>query len=69
MPPAVAAADPPDEPPGVRFRSHGFEVVPHVADEVHGQASISGTQVLPTITAPAARKRATTTASTPSGEP
>src|SRR6185312_2747522 len=27
-PPATAAADPPDEPPGVRAASHGFAVAP-----------------------------------------
>ena len=27
-PPAMDAADPPDEPPGVRSRSYGFDVAP-----------------------------------------
>lgn len=53
MPVQTAAADPPDEPPGVRSRSHGLRVTPHVADDVHGHSVSSGTLVLPMMMAPA----------------
>ena len=62
-PAATAAADPPLLPPGVRPTSHGFRVAPNVSDSVNGQMHISGTMVLPRITAPAARSRRTTSAS------
>src|SRR5947209_3514539 len=57
MPVATAAADPLDEPPGVRFRSHGFRVSPDrpIANSV--------VTVLPTITAPPCRSAATHAAS------
>ena len=62
-PAATAAAEPPDEPPGVRCRSHGLRVTPNVGDSVNGVIAISGTLVLPMITAPAARSRRTSSAS------
>ena len=62
-PAATAAADPPDEPPGVRSRSHGLRVTPNVGDSVHGVIVSSGTLVFPRITAPAERSRRTTSAS------
>ncbi len=34
IPAATAAADPPDEPPGVRLRSHGFRVGPYSSGSV-----------------------------------
>ena len=34
VPEATAAADPPDEPPGERSRSHGFRVMPYVESVV-----------------------------------
>ena len=68
-PPATAAADPPDEPPGVRSRSHGLRVTPKVGDSVHGVIVSSGTLVLPRITAPADRRRRTTSASVATGPP
>ena len=51
-PAAMAAPEPPDDPPGVRWRSHGLRVTPNVGDSVHGVIVSSGTCVLPRITAP-----------------
>ena len=68
-PAATAEAEPPLEPPGVRLRSHGLRVAPNVGDSVNGVISSSGTWVLPTITAPAARSRRTTSASSRAGSP
>src|SRR5262245_22443930 len=62
-PAASAAAAPPDEPPGVRAGSHGLFVVPKIGFVVCTSLASVGTLVLPKITAPAARRRATTTAS------
>src|SRR6185437_17136209 len=58
-PAATAAALPPLDPPGARWRSHGLRVTPKVADSVNGQIVSSGTFVLPITTAPAARRRLT----------
>ena len=58
-PAATAAADPPDDPPGVRRRSHGLRAIPN-ALSVNGKIDNSGRLVSPTTTAPAARRRATT---------
>ena len=57
MPHATAAADPLDDPPGVRVVSHGFFVGPDrpIANSV--------VTVLPTMTAPAWRRAATEAAS------
>src|SRR5438270_306723 len=63
MPAAMAAALPPEEPPGVRVVSHGLRVVPKTALSVCGFQPNSGVLVLPTMTAPAARRRATSTES------
>src|SRR5688572_19786695 len=68
-PAAIAAPEPPDEPPGVRWRSHGLRVTPKVGDSVHGVIVSSGTWVLPRITAPALRRRRTTSASAVTGPP
>ena len=57
MPAATAAAEPLDEPPGVRAGSCGLRVLPGVK-----QAN-SVVTVLPSTTAPAARSRATIAAS------
>ena len=55
---ATAAADPDDEPPGVRVRSHGFQVGP-------GSAIVSSVvTVFPTMTAPPRRSASTCAAST-----
>src|SRR5215216_539961 len=66
-PAATAAAEPPLEPPGVRCRSHGLRVMPNVGDSVNGTIIISGTLVLPRITAPALRSRRTTSESARAG--
>ena len=66
-PAATAAPEPPLEPPGVRCRSHGLRVMPKVGDSVNGTIIISGTCVLPRITAPALRRRRTTSESARAG--
>ena len=66
-PAATAAALPPLEPPGARCRSHGLRVAPNVAVSVNGHSVSSGTFVLPMITAPASRRRRTTSASARAG--
>ena len=63
MPVASATADPPEEPPQVRSGFHGLRVVPNRSFDVKPSAANSGRFVLPTTMAPAARRRATTTAS------
>src|SRR3954453_5333018 len=56
-PAASAAAEPPDEPPGVRVRSHGLLVAPKRGLYAWRAAAIVGVLVLPKITAPAERRR------------
>jgi len=56
-PAATAAADPIDDPPEVRERSHGFRVGPGCA------IASSAVTVFPTMIAPAARRFRTTSAS------
>src|SRR6266511_2093206 len=59
----AAAAAPPEEPPGVRSRFHGLRVTP-VSGEWHAPIQpYSGRVVLPRITAPLSRSRATLGAS------
>ncbi len=60
MPAATAAAEPPEEPPGVRSVSHGLRAGPWTRGSVTGRIPYSGSFVVPTITKPAARIRATT---------
>ena len=62
-PAATAAALPPDEPPGVWLRDHGFRVCPKAGPLVNGHWPSSQVFVLPTMTAPAVRSRFTTSAS------
>ena len=62
-PAASAAAEPPEDPPGPRARSHGLFVVPWIALKVCQSASIRGTLVLPKTMAPAASSRCTASAS------
>ena len=62
IPAETAAPDPPLEPPGIRPVSQGLEA----GGDSTPQAS-SWVVVLPTITAPAARRRSTTGASCPAG--
>ena len=60
---ATAAAEPPDEPPGTRLASHGVlhrEVGEFSLDEPIANSSQFS---LPSVTAPAALRRATTVAS------
>src|SRR3954453_20769111 len=67
MPQATAAAEPPLDPPGVRVRSQGLRVVPHALVCVNAVMPNSGDAVLPTGTAPAARRRPTCTESVRTG--
>ena len=62
-PAATAAALPPEEPPGVCSRDHGLRVWPKAGPLVNGHCPSSHVLVLPTMTAPAARSRRTTSAS------
>ena len=62
-PAATAAALPPLEPPGTRDVSSGLRVAPNAEFSVLEPIANSSRFVLPTITAPAARKRVTTVAS------
>src|SRR6185369_12557078 len=60
---ATAAALPPDEPPGVRDRSHGLRVGPQALFSVEEPIANSSMFSLPTITAPACFSLRTTVAS------
>ena len=60
---ASAAADPPDEPPALSMGLNGLPVAPHTGLRLLEPAPNSGTLVLPTTTAPAARTRPTMTLS------
>ena len=60
MPAATAAAAPPEEPPGVRCRSHGLRVGPKIRASLTGRIPYSGSVVVPTITNPASRSRLVT---------
>src|SRR5581483_2640558 len=62
-PAATAAADPPDEPPGTRVQSTGFNVGPNALCSVDDPIANSSMFVLQAMTAPAARSRVTTVAS------
>src|SRR5246127_3998301 len=62
-PAATAAALPPEDPPGVCLRDHGLRVWPKPGPLVNGHWPSSQVLVLPTITAPAALRRRTTSAS------
>ena len=59
MPAAMAAAEPPEDPPGEWSRFHGFLVSPWRAFSVRVVQPNSGVLVLPTTTQPAWRSRAT----------
>src|SRR5205807_7151322 len=69
MPAATAAADPPEDPPGVRSGFQGLRVIPLASLALHGKIVSSGTLVIPIGMAPAARSRATASASAPAGGP
>ena len=64
MPHATATAAPPLEPPHERPVSHGLRVVPNTGLNVCEPAPNSGVLLLPSITEPAARMRATIRSST-----
>src|SRR6202044_2187147 len=66
-PAATAAALPPEDPPGVCRRDHGLRVCPKPGPLVNGHWPSSQVFVLPTITAPAAFRRRTTSASCVAG--
>jgi hypothetical protein len=63
MPAATAAAAPPEDPPGTRARSHGLRVVKNAECSVEEPIANSSMLSLPSSTAPAAKRRATTVAS------
>ena len=69
MPAATAAADPPLDPPGTRAWSWGFRVDPRSRCWVVIPHPNSCERVRPITTAPAARRRATTVASTSARRP
>ena len=58
-PAASAAAEPPDEPPGVRAPFHGFCVCPKTSLKVCDPAPSSGVLALATTTAPLVSRRST----------
>ena len=58
VPAATAAAEPPEDPPGERSCFQGLRVIPKV-ESVAPNTHSSGTRVMPTTIAPAARSRAT----------
>ena len=62
-PAATAAAEPPEDPPGTRLTSWGLRVGPVAEVSVEEPMANSSMFVLPTTTAPAARRRDTTVAS------
>ena len=63
MPAATAAALPPDDPPGIRVRSHGFFVVKNPLFSVDEPIANSSIFVLPINTASAFCRFVTTWAS------
>ena len=60
IPLATAAAEPPEDPPGVRAGSQGLRAGPYSSGSVTGRIPYSGVLVVPTITKPAPRRRLTT---------
>src|SRR5947199_8557458 len=60
---ATAAAEPPEEPPATRSRSHGLRVGPKAECSVEEPIANSSRLVLPTTDAPHARRRTTAVAS------
>src|SRR6266704_1919435 len=62
MPTATAAAEPPDEPPGVRSGFQGLRVMPWRYVRVQLVEPNSGEVVSPTSTAPASSRRAASVA-------
>ena len=68
-PAATAAALPPLEPPGVRSVFQGLRVIPNAGPSVEPMIASSGRLVLPRMTAPAERSRATKSLSRGAGPP
>ena len=60
---ATAAADPPDDPPGTRVVSHGFLTGAKAEFSFDEPIANSSQLSLPSVTVPAAARRATTVAS------
>ena len=67
MPAATAAAEPPEEPPGVWSVSQGLRVGPYRCGSVTPLAPNSGLLVLPNTTRPASTQRRTTSAVSAAG--
>ena len=63
MPAAIAAAEPPDEPPGTQRTSCGFRVGPYALFSVDDPIANSSMFVLATMSAPFARSRVMAVAS------
>ncbi len=61
-PAATAAAEPPDEPPGTRVRSHGFSTGPNAEFSFDEPIANSSWLVLASSTAPACSSRSTAVA-------
>ena len=66
-PAATAAALPPLDPPALRSVSHGLRVMPNAGPSVSQMIASSGMFVLPITTAPAARRRRTSSESWAAG--
>ena len=64
-PAATAAAEPPDDPPGVWSTLQGLRVVPCKSERVKDSVPNSGAAVRPTQMAPAALSRVTCVESSP----
>ena len=62
IPAATAAAEPPEDPPGTRVRSHGFRTGPNAQCSVEEPIANSSWLVLPSSGAPAVSRRSTTVA-------
>ena len=62
VPPATAAAEPPDDPPGTRSRSHGLRTGPKAEFSVEDPMANSSWFVLPSTGAPARASRSTAVA-------
>src|SRR5471032_1463639 len=60
---ATAAAEPPDEPPGIAALSHGFFTGPNAEFSFEEPIANSSQFVLPSVTMPAPLNRSTTVAS------
>src|SRR5689334_24907915 len=62
-PPATAADEPPEDPPGIRSRFQGLRVTPYAEFSVEEPIANSSMFVLPSSTVPTALSRAATVAS------